>query len=197
MNLLYNEVFSLQKILRELVSIPGPCGFEHEIARYLYNRLKDKADEIWVDGLGNVIAKKNGAHPGPTLMLSAHADEVGFIVKKIESNGLIRFENGVSLNFDVSWAINGKPESHNAWIYGDKAGCSVHPAILYGETGGYQSDTAVQAGKYAAFDMEIRHFLDCIKGEAEPLSPIEDGIAIQRILNGIYESAEQGKEVIL
>ena len=85
-------MFSLRELLRELISIPAPCGFEHEIARYLVNRLKDKADEIWVDGLGNVIAKKNGAHPGPTLMLSAHADEVGFIVKKIEKNGLIRFE---------------------------------------------------------------------------------------------------------
>ena len=82
----------MRELLRELISIPAPCGFEHEIARYLVNRLKDKADEIWVDGLGNVIAKKNGAHPGPTLMLSAHADEVGFIVKKIEKNGLIRFE---------------------------------------------------------------------------------------------------------
>ena len=82
----------MRALLRDLVSISGPCGFEHEVARYLYNRLKGVADEIWVDGLGNVIAKKAGAHPGPTLMLSAHADEVGFIVKKIEANGLIRFE---------------------------------------------------------------------------------------------------------
>ena len=82
----------MRAILKDLVSIPGACGFEHEVARYLYNRLKNVADEIWVDGLGNVIAKKSGAHPGPTLMLSAHADEVGFIVKKIEANGLIRFE---------------------------------------------------------------------------------------------------------
>ena len=82
----------MRSLLKDLVSISGPCGFEHEVARYLYNRLKGVADEIWVDGLGNVIAKKSGAHPGPTLMLSAHADEVGFIVKKIENNGLIRFE---------------------------------------------------------------------------------------------------------
>ena len=82
----------MRAILKDLVSIPGACGFEHEVARYLYNRLKDKADEIWVDGLGNVIARRDGAHPGPALMLSAHADEVGFIVKKIEPNGLIRFE---------------------------------------------------------------------------------------------------------
>ena len=82
----------MQELLKKLVSIPGPCGFEHEVIRYLRDRLAPAADEIWVDGLGNLIAKKTGAHPGPTLMLSAHADEVGFIVKKIENNGLIRFE---------------------------------------------------------------------------------------------------------
>jgi len=82
----------LHQTLRELVSIPGICGFEHDIAHYLYARLKDHADEIRVDGLGNVIVRKDGAFPGPTLMLSAHADEVGFIVKKIEPNGLLRFE---------------------------------------------------------------------------------------------------------
>lgn len=82
----------MQELLKKLVSIPGPCGFEHEVIRYLRDRLTPAADEIWVDGLGNLIVKRSGAHPGPTLMLSAHADEVGFIVKKIEANGLIRFE---------------------------------------------------------------------------------------------------------
>ena len=82
----------MQELLKKLVSVPGPCGFEHEVIRYLRDRLTPVADEIWVDGLGNLIVKKCGAHPGPTLMLSAHADEVGFIVKKIEKNGLIRFE---------------------------------------------------------------------------------------------------------
>lgn len=82
----------MRDILRELVSIPGACGFEHAVARYVYGRLKPQVDEAWVDGLGNVIVRKTGALPGPTLMLCAHADEVGFIVKKIEPNGLIRFE---------------------------------------------------------------------------------------------------------
>jgi endoglucanase len=35
---------------------------------------------------------KQGGHPGPTLLLSGHSDEVGFMVKKIESSGLLRFE---------------------------------------------------------------------------------------------------------
>lgn len=85
-------MFVLRELLQKLVSIPGPCGFEHEVARYLFDRLKGSADDAWVDGLGNVLIKRVGAHPGPTLMLSAHADEVGFIVKKIEPNGLLRFE---------------------------------------------------------------------------------------------------------
>ncbi len=82
----------MRRILEELLAQSGACGFEHDIARYLHGRLKERADEIWVDGIGDVIAVKRGAQPGPTLMLSAHADEVGFIVKKIEPNGLLRFE---------------------------------------------------------------------------------------------------------
>lgn len=82
----------VQSILKELTALSGACGFEHDVARYLAARLKDSADEVRVDGLGNVIAMKRGGKPGPVLMISAHADEVGFIVKKIEKNGLLRFE---------------------------------------------------------------------------------------------------------
>lgn len=82
----------MNELLAELISIPGPCGLEHRVIRYLYDRLKDVADEIKVDGLGNLIVTKHGAFEGPSLVVSAHSDEVGFIVKKIEKNGLIRFE---------------------------------------------------------------------------------------------------------
>ncbi len=79
-------------LLRQLTDIPGPCGYEHQVIRYLYDRLRDKCDEIRADGLGNLIAVKHGAHPGVDLAVSAHSDEVGFIIKKIEKNGLLRFE---------------------------------------------------------------------------------------------------------
>lgn len=82
----------MENILKNLVAIPSPSGFEHRVIRYLYDYLKDKVDEMHVDGLGNLIVKKCGVEDGPVLMLSAHTDEVGFIVKKIEENGLIRFE---------------------------------------------------------------------------------------------------------
>jgi len=70
-----------------------PSGFEHNVVRHLVNRVKDLTDKYWVDGIGNVIVVKEGKQPGSNLAVSAHMDEVGFIVKKTEDNGLIRFVN--------------------------------------------------------------------------------------------------------
>ncbi len=47
------------------------------------------------------------------------------------------------------------------------------------------------------FAAEIRHFLDCVKTGQTPISPASDGVAIQKILNGIYASAKAGREIEL
>lgn len=78
--------------LKELTGLLGPCGYEHSVAKYIANRFQGHADDITIDGVGNVIVTKHRSHPGPALVVSTHMDEVGFIVKKIESNGLIRFD---------------------------------------------------------------------------------------------------------
>lgn len=82
----------MESVLRELTSIVGPSGFEHEVVHYITERVRPWADECTVDGIGNIVVKKQGANAGPCLLVSTHMDEVGFIVKKIEENGLIRFE---------------------------------------------------------------------------------------------------------
>ncbi len=82
----------MKDIIKELISIPGACGQEQKVISYLYKRLKEQVDECHVNGLGDLVVVKKGALPGPVLAVSAHTDEVGFIVKKIENNGLIRFE---------------------------------------------------------------------------------------------------------
>lgn len=79
-------------ILEKLTSLNGPCGYEHQVTYFLRDYLKDKVDEVSVDPIGNVIAKKKGNKSGPSVLLTAHIDEVGFIVKKVEENGLLRFE---------------------------------------------------------------------------------------------------------
>lgn len=113
------------------------------------------------------------------------------------ASGFIRFENGVALSFDVSWAINSKDTGVYSHLYGTKAGTSLEPLMLYGEEAHYLTDAALSADRQNPFDSQIRHFLDCVREGRTPISPVEDGVQIQKILNGIYDSAQQGKEILL
>ena len=47
------------------------------------------------------------------------------------------------------------------------------------------------------FKVEIAHFVDCILNGTECIAPAEDGVELMRILDGIYESARTGHEVLL
>lgn len=80
------------EVLKTLTTLSGPCGYEHAVSYYLKEYLEDKTDSVMIDPIGNVIARKKGGKPGPSILLTAHMDEIGFIVKKIEENGLLRFE---------------------------------------------------------------------------------------------------------
>lgn len=83
---------TLLEHLRRLVSLTGPSGQEEEPARYIHQQLQGLA-EVRVDPLGNIIATRKGTRTGArSLAISAHMDEVGFIVRQIEPQGFIRFE---------------------------------------------------------------------------------------------------------
>ena len=114
------------------------------------------------------------------------------------ANGFIRFENGATMNFEVSWAINGKQEGQYSYLYGTKAGASIEPLTIYGEQpSGYLSDETITFPREGMFDNELAHFLDCIRTGKQPISPAEDGLNMQKMLCGIYESAQAGKEILL
>jgi len=82
----------LKELLAQLTALPGVSGFEEPVAGYLVPRLRGCADEVTVDAMGNVYALRRGAKPGPTIMIAAHSDEIGLIVKAIEPSGFIRFD---------------------------------------------------------------------------------------------------------
>jgi len=113
------------------------------------------------------------------------------------ASGFIRFENGASMSFDVSWAINGRDTGVFSDIFGTKAGASLNPFTIYGEEEGYLMDSSPVIEAQDPFANEVRHFLDCIKTGQEPIAPASDGVIIQKILNGIYDSAKLGKEIVL
>lgn len=69
----------------------GPSGEEDEVIRAFLEDVRTTGVETHVDKLGNVIATLCNAQSGfPTVMISAHLDEIGFVVRKIEANGYLR-----------------------------------------------------------------------------------------------------------
>jgi putative aminopeptidase FrvX len=82
----------LRTLLSELVLLPGLSGYEGRVRR----RLKAALGEIGVasrsDRLGNLIATLEGDGAAPSVMLFAHMDQLGLVVRKIEADGLIRVE---------------------------------------------------------------------------------------------------------
>ena len=78
-------------LLEKVCQTPGAPGFENPIRHLILTQLEGLADEISVDNLGNVIALKYGKDRSKTIMSAAHMDEIGFIVRHIDTNGFIRF----------------------------------------------------------------------------------------------------------
>lgn len=76
------------KYFESIVNTPTPSGFETEGQKIFASYARNYADEVYSDPLGNVIARKK-AEGKPRLMLSAHIDEVGFMVKYIDENGMV------------------------------------------------------------------------------------------------------------
>jgi putative aminopeptidase FrvX len=80
----------LKEFFRELVEAPSPSGFE-EPAQEVYRKfVKKYADEVKTDVHGNVIAFRKGKG-NLKLMISGHADEIGFMVNYIDNEGFIYF----------------------------------------------------------------------------------------------------------
>lgn len=74
--------------LRVLCAIDGVSGSEDKVREYILERIKDRAESVTVDALGNIIAFVKGKRsPKNKIMISAHMDEVGFIITHINSDG--------------------------------------------------------------------------------------------------------------
>ena len=94
-------------LLKRLCETPGVSSREERMRELVISELKPLTDSISVDAMGNVIAIKHGAAdkskgkgtgkskkgtPGPRVMLAAHMDEIGFLVKFIDDKGFIRLQ---------------------------------------------------------------------------------------------------------
>ncbi|MBN9316318.1 MAG: M42 family metallopeptidase [Devosia sp.] len=83
---------ALKALVTDLMLIPGLSGYEGRVRKYLRTAMNGLGISSTTDRLGNLIATLEGDKDAPRVMLFAHMDQLGLIVRKIEANGLVRVE---------------------------------------------------------------------------------------------------------
>ena len=76
--------------LVELLETPSPSGYETRGQRVWLEYVDRFADDVRTDAYGNAIAVHEGDPGAPEVVLTGHADEIGFIVRSIDENGFVR-----------------------------------------------------------------------------------------------------------
>jgi endoglucanase len=84
-------VDKIELLLKELTEANGVSGHEDDIRRLMARELKPLTDEIKYDKMGSIMGVRKGSADGPRVMIIAHMDEIGFMVKEITKEGYIKF----------------------------------------------------------------------------------------------------------
>ena len=79
-----------QNLLRDLSNAPGPSGFEDAVRAIMLPQMKSLADDVRFDGLGSIIARQGGS--GPRIMLDAHMDELGGLLRRVTPDGFVSMQ---------------------------------------------------------------------------------------------------------
>jgi len=77
-------------LLRELSDAAGPPGFEEPVRKIMVREMRPLADDLRYDGLGSVIARQGSS--GPRIMLDAHMDELGGMVRRVTGDGFLSMQ---------------------------------------------------------------------------------------------------------
>lgn len=114
------------------------------------------------------------------------------------SHGIITFENGKGIMYQASWSINAPWDGIQCMdVYGTKGGVRRHPLKVVRESVSGMTETTPSYLDKDCFTNQHEAFGRVIRGEEESRAPLSQGVTIQRMLQGLYESARTGKEVTL
>lgn len=116
---------------------------------------------------------------------------------------VLRTADGTTLHLHVAWAANREAEQRIV-LSGDEAGVTATidgdgaHATRYGTDGDALTDTTLRHGPGSAWARQWEYFADVVGGEREHTrNTVTEGVAVQRTIDAIYESADRGREVTL
>ena len=115
--------------------------------------------------------------------------------------GQVRFENGAIMQIESSFAAHIEKDVHNVTFMGTKGGGSFRPAAIYTDQDGTMVNIAPgflpnpDANWTVLFKNKLQNWINAATKGTPLLADAEEGMVIQKILNGLYDAAEAGKEI--
>lgn len=140
--------------------------------------------------------------PNP-VRVTAHMER-GRGASTVEDSMLVQLEcaGGVSFSFDVNWSYFGEEDRFWFEILSSRGGGRLAPLRVIKELNGRPMDvspsgaTARESAFYQSYRAQLAHFMAVVRGDVT-YEPPEDQVVVHRVLEAIYKSAEEGKEIRL
>lgn len=138
------------------------------------------------------------------LRVSASLSYAGRGDRAVEQSGsaLVHCEGGLAMFIDVTWRYIGEGEYFGAGVRGTRGSANLNPLRVWKEMHGTVHDVSPSGSGarenlfIAAFRAQWAHFLAAVRGEAPP-PPLEEQVIVQRVIEAIYRSAADGRDVTL
>ena len=91
----------MDQIFHRLLTTAAPSGYEGAVQEVYKELMTPYVDSIETDTMGNVMAVKKGPEECPKVMLTAHCDEIGFLVSNIDDNGFLYVQEIGGIDTDL------------------------------------------------------------------------------------------------
>lgn len=144
-------------LIKKLVETWGPSGYEHRIRDVIREEVKDLADEITIDGLGNLICRVGSG--GKKVIVAAHMDEIGLMANYQEAeSGYLRFTNIGGLRTDTLHGNRVLFEDGTIGVIGVHSGGGKSLDDFYIDVEASSGEFATPVGQPAGLlrDMQVR-----------------------------------------
>ena len=189
-----------KKFLFELLSTGSVSGNEAELEKKIYDYMKDRADLVTVDELGNVTAVLNPSAPFRVL-LAGHADEIGLMVTAVGSDGSLMVTDIGGIYPATYPGHKVRVHTKDGVIYGAVANSrqmsknsELKVSDLRIDIGAKDREDAlkhVELGDTVTFDTDVRELLNgCITGRA-----LDDRVGACIVMEALAKAKERGVSV--
>ena len=147
-----------------------------------------------VSAVGNIWTYM-GNKPSDTHSMWPNWDHKTYTVEDL-AIGTIRMKTGAIIQIESSFATHIEKDTWTFQIFGEKGGATFEPTMIFQDNAGTMLNcTPGFIPKVEIFPHKMRHFVDVCLHDRKCEAPAEHGLMVQKMLDGIYESAEAGKEV--